>query len=152
MEDRSEEALQGWPKALIFVIGVGPEGWAAIRRAVECLSKVRPWNITVRCEREAMIGGRKEDMKGIWYAIQDWMVDSGDEGPLQFDKEIVGDVGGWEGFEGKGWGMGGRKGGRRKGLDAVMDMTEEDWMKELRHVEELYDYESSTEEDEEEVE
>ena len=38
------------------------------------------------------------------------------------------------------------------GLDAVMDMTEEDWMKELRHVEEFYEYESSSDDNREEAE
>ena len=64
VEHSSEEALQGWPTALISATdGVGAEGWAAIRRAVECLAKVRPWAIVVRCQREAMIGGRKDDLK-----------------------------------------------------------------------------------------
>jgi len=135
VEHSSEEALhlQGLP-ALISVDGVGAEGWAAIRRAVECLAKVRPWNIAVRCKREAMIGGRKEDLKAIWFAIQYWMVHPRDEGYLGFDKEIVGDVGGWEGFEGMGLGTQGQKRGHRKGLDAIMDMTEEDLMEELMFV------------------
>ena len=46
--------------------------------------------------------------------------------------------------------MGGSKGGQRRGLDAVIDMTEEEFLKEVRHVEELYNYETSTEESEEE--
>ena len=143
MEHCQEEALQGWLEPLIFVDEIGPEGWAAVRRGVECLATVKPWRIDVRCEREVLKGGRKEDMKAIWFAIQEEMVYSGDEGVLRFDKEIVGDLGGWVGFEGS-------KGGQRKGLDAVIDMTEEEFLKEVRHVEELYNYEPSTEESEEE--
>ena len=44
-----------------------------------------------------MIGGRKEDMKGIWFAIQDWMVDSGDEGIWGDGKGLKGRDGVWEG-------------------------------------------------------
>ena len=129
---------------LIFVYDIGPEGWAAVRRGVECLAAVRPRKITVVCRREFLKGSRKEDMKAIWFAIQEWMVKSGDEVVLRFDKEIVGDLGGWVGFEGL-------KGGQRKGLDAVIDMTEEEFLKEVRYVEELDNYESSTEEEEEEA-
>ena len=48
--------------------------------------------------------------------------------------------------------MGGSKGGQRRGLDAVIDMTEEEFLKEMRYVEELYKLstEPSTEESEEE--
>ena len=143
VEHCQEEALHGWSEPLIVVHDIGPEGWAAIRRGVECLAAVRPRKITVGCEREDLKAGRKEDMKAIWFAIQEWMVYSGDEGVLRFDKEIVGDLGGWVGFEGL-------KGGQRKGLDAVIDMTEEEFLKEVRYVEELYNYEPSTEESEEE--
>ena len=143
VEHCQEEALHGWSEPLIVVHDIGPEGWAAIRRGVECLAAVRPRKITVGCEREDLKAGRKEDMKAVWFAIQEWMVYSGDEGVLRFDKEIVGDLGGWVGFEGL-------KGGQRKGLDAVIDMTEEEFLKEVRYVEELDNYEPSTEESEEE--
>ena len=42
-----------------------------------------------------------------------------------------------------------KRGGRRNGLDAVIDMSEEEWMEEFRHVKELEERESSSEEDEE---
>ena len=145
VEHCQEEALQGWSEPKIAVYDIGLEGWAAVRRGVECLAAVRPRKITVGCEREDLKAGRKEDMKAVWFAIQEWMVYSGDEGVLRFDKEFVGDLGGWVGFEGL-------KGGQRKGLDAVIDMTENEFMKEVRYVEELDNYESSTEEEEEDEE
>ena len=141
VEHCQEEALHGWSEPLIVVHDIGPEGWAAVRRGVERLAR----KITVTCGREALKGGRKEDMKAIWFAMQEWMVYSGDEVVLMFDKEFVGDLGGWVGFEGL-------KGGQRKGLDAVIDMTEEEFLKEVRYVEELDNYEPSTESEEEEGE
>ena len=145
VEHCQEEALQGWFETMIVVHNIGPEGWAAVRRGVECLAAARPRKISVNCGRESLKAGRKEDMKAIWFAIQEEMVYSGDEGVLRFDKEFVGDLGGWMGFEGL-------KGGQRKGLDAVIDMTEEEFLKEVRYVEELDNYESSTEEEEEDEE
>ena len=124
---------------MIVVHNIGPEGWAAVRRGVERLAR----KITVTCGREALKGGRKEDMKATWFAIQEWAVVQApvsDSEFLWFDKEIVGDVGGWVGF------------GQRKGLGAVIDMSEEEFMEEVRYVEELNNYESSTEEEEEDEE
>ena len=42
-----------------------------------------------------------------------------------------------------------KRGGHHKGLDAVIDMSEEEWMGELRHVKEIEERESSSEEEEE---
>ena len=105
-----------------------------------------------------MLAGRREDLKAIWTVVHDWMVFSGDEGPLCFDKDYLGEEGGWEGFEGDTWPIISRRGGKRKGLDALMDMTEEEWREELRHVTYCEDREmelygrDSTEDEEEEVE
>ena len=41
-----------------------------------------------------------------------------------------------------------RRGGSRKGLDAVIDMSEAEWMEEFRHVKELEERESTSEEEE----
>ena len=141
VEHCQEEALQGWFDFGVF--NIGPEGWTAVRRGVERLAAARPRKITVSCGREALKGGRKEDMKATWFAIQEWAVVQApvsDSEFLWFDKEIVGDVGGWVGF------------GQRKGLGAVIDMSEEEFMEEVRYVEELNNYESSTEEEEDEEE
>ena len=99
------------------------------------------------------MAGRREDLKAIW------SVDSGNQGPLCFDKDYLGEEMGWEGFEGDSWPIISRRGGHRKGLDAMLDMNEEEWLEELRHVTyceeremELYGRDSTEEEEEEEKE
>ena len=88
-------------------------------------------------------------MRAIWGKIDCWWLNSGENVPeLRFDKDFLGEKGGWEGFEGKGWPIFSKRGGRRKGLDAVIDMSEEEWMEEFRHVKELEERESSSEEEE----
>ena len=71
VEHCQKEGLEVWCEPLIFVYGeIGAEGWAAIRRAVEHLPD--PWkNITLRCNREVMVAGRREDLKAIWTIIND---------------------------------------------------------------------------------
>ena len=146
------EGLEAWREPLIFVYGeIGLEGWEAILRATEYLPD-SAWDITIRCERKVLAAGRRDDLRAIWGNIHCWWLDSGDEGPLRFEKDPLGEKGGWEGFEGKGWPSFSRRGGRRRGLDAVIGMSEEEWMEEFRHVKELEERESSSEEEEEEEE
>ena len=142
------EGLEAWREPLIFVYDeIGPEGWMAILRASEYLPD-SAWDVKIRCERTVLAAGRRDDLRAIWGNIHGWWLDSGDEGPLRFEKDPLGEKGGWEGFEGKGWPMFSRRGGSRKGLDAVIDMSEAEWMEEFRHVKELEERESSSEEEE----
>ena len=148
------EGLEAWWHPLIFVYGeIGPEGWMAILRATEYLPD-SAWDVTIRCERNVLAAGRRDDLRAIWGKIHCWWLDSGEDGPLCFEKDPLGEKGGWEGFEGKGWPSFSRRGGSRKGLNAVIDMSEEEWMEEFRHVEELEERELSSDnvEEDEEVE
>ena len=150
----------GYQEPSIYLKGEvgGAAGWATIRRAVERLPDPRK-NIALRCQRESLMAGRREDLKAIWSVVKDWSVDSGNQGPLCFDKDYLGEEMGWEGFEGDSWPIISRRGGHRKGLDAMLDMNEKEWMEELRHVTyceeremELYGRDSTEEEEEEEEE
>jgi len=100
---------------------IGEEGWAAIRRGVEQLADPpavqRP--VFLKSEREAMAGGRREDLKAIFLSdgISSWTVFGDNENfdvpNLEFTKEEDGGVG-WE------------------GLEAVINMTEEEWVEKAR--------------------
>ena len=134
-----------WVCPFILIEGeVGIEGWAATRRAVEHLSATLGREIGVRSERKVMPAARREDLRAIWGNISMWLVLAGPGGVLVgnvlvFDKHEVGEKGGWEGDE-----------GGRKGLNDVTDMSEDEMLQEIAHVEELEEEESSGEEEEEE--
>ena len=124
---------------------LGAEEWAAIRGAVEVLAAAPDGmkTINLESEREDMVGGAKEDLKAIWALAGSWLVE-GDVavdggkifiGSIFFCKEEDGERGGWEGVEGK-----------RKGLEAVIDMTDEEFMREADIVHGT-DEESGTEEE-----
>ena len=85
----------------------------------------------MNCGRKMMMAGRTEDLKAIWDNVVIWRVYS-DDGDLMFFKEE--EEGAWEGVE-----------GHRRGLEALSDMTEEEWLEELREYGEIYD--DSEEED-----
>ena len=130
--------LEVWHEPWIFVKGeIGGEGWAAIQRAVDHPQGFLE-NIEVRCEREVMVAGRREDLKAIFAIVDDWLVDPGDDGPLWFPQKRLGEKGGWEGIE-----------GGRRGLDAVIGMSEQEWLDENRRAMAFEELESSAEEQEE---
>ena len=99
---------------------IGTEGWSAIRRAVEALSAVHGKKIRLRSERNVMLAGERNDMKAIWEGVAYWDVyDDNEDREMEFSKaEGVG----WEGVE-----------GQRGGLGAVLNMTNEEWLEEVRH-------------------
>ena len=128
-----------WGQRIFVMDEIGAEGWVALRRAVERLQGGRP-RISLHCDRELMATGRVDDLRAIWNAIGEWNVYSGpdDDGPLCFAKWYLDEELGWEGgFEDVG-------GVDRKGLNAVVDMSEEEWQEELRNVHRL---ESCSEDD-----
>ena len=139
--------VPGWQQQICVLDEIGDEGWVAIRRAVEHLQSGRLGGFILHCHREDMASGRVADLRAIWNAmspIAEWRVYSGpgDDCPLCFDKYFLGDEVGWEGgFEEIG---GVQRKHYRKGLNAVSEMSEEEWQEELRNV---YRLESSSEED-----
>ena len=93
--------------------GVGSEGWAAIRRAVENLAAPPAVeSIGLISHRKAMAAGTLEDLKAIWVEVPMWCVYS-DGGALEFTKE---------GEDGeRGW----------KELVAAIIMNEAEWQEEV---------------------
>ena len=126
--ERSQTVWQGADNLFfIFVEGdIGVEGWAAIRRAVELLLAAHGKEIYLDSTRKTMNAGKREDLKAIWEIVFNWAV--GDEN--EEEERVVefnrtgglggGTGGGWEGVEGD-----------RRGLEAVIDMTDEEWLEEL---------------------
>ena len=128
--ERSETVMQD-AEDLFFTIvieeDIKVEGWAAIRRAVEHLSAAFEKVIFLCCIRKSMTGGRKEDLKAIWENVFAWKVNHSelpfedeDDRFLEFIKNLEGGGCGWEGVN-----------GQRRGLEAVINMTEEEWLEEL---------------------
>ena len=118
---------------------IGAKGWTAIRRAVEHLaappSAVE--RIRLSSRQRAMGAGRKEDLKAIWAQVYYWNVYFNGQG-LCFTKKDDGERGGWEGVgdmvfvkscddQQHVWGVEGQS----KGLEEVIDMTEEEFHKEV---------------------
>ena len=126
--ERSESVMQDVEDSCITIFieeEIKAEGWAAIRRAVEHLSAAFGKVIFLSCTRKSMTAGRKEDLKAIWENVFAWKVDNSklpfddeDDRFLEFSKIL--EEGGWEGVD-----------GQRRGLEAVIDMTEEEWLEEL---------------------
>ena len=124
---RSETVLTS-PRILVTE-EIGAEGWSAIRRAVEHLSRVFGKEINLYSERQPMIAGKREDLQVIWEKVAFWEVASGGPGcEMVFDKGS----GGWEENKLK-WMM----------LDTIIDMTEEEWVEEVKG-----EFETSTSVDE----
>ena len=67
-----------------------------------------------------MLAGERNDMKAIWEGVAYWDVyDDNEDREMEFSKaEGVG----WEEVE-----------GQRAGLGAVLNMTNEEWLEEVRH-------------------
>ena len=113
----------GFPK--IFVEKpIGSEVWSAIRRAIEVLSKEHPHNqVSVISARCAMVAGKREDMKAIWDAVQNWEVrcDEGSTSYKMFFNNVKGQRhSGWEDWEGVF--------GTKKGLGSIVNMSQEEWL------------------------
>ena len=142
--EQSETVMQDVDSSYILILGeIQAEGWAAIRRAVEHLSAAFGKDVRLDSERGSMIAGGKEDLKAIWDNVGSWRVQSDDEEDqfLYFDKDMEG--GGWEGVD-----------GQRRGLEAVIDMTEEEWLEELSkygHTQENSEEEDEDSEEEDEM-
>ena len=119
----------------IFIEGeIGINGWAALRSAVERLSTTFGRRVDVESQRKVMTAGRREDLRAIWDNVSGWHVKFDDQSGLVFNKNLVGEQGGWEGVE-----------GGRRGLSHVMDMSDTQMLEEIARVKEL---ESSSEEEE----
>ena len=105
----------------IYIVDeIGAEGWAAIRRAVEHLLAASGKVATLDSERKAMIAGRREDLKAIWNIVPYWVVRSESESPpLGFPRFR------FDGAEWVGW-------AKWERLQTVIDMTDEEWLEELR--------------------
>ena len=107
----------------IFIEGdLGIEGWSAIRRAVELLVVAHGKEIFLDSTRKSMISGRRDDLKAIWDTVFNWLVVDSDDGEKYVEfNNTYGEGGGWEGVEGE-----------RRGLEAVIEMTDKEWLEELR--------------------
>ena len=109
------------------------EGWSAIRRAVELLSGAFGKEIYMTSTRK-LREGRKCDLKAIWDNVRNWDL-NGDDGDRFLEFWGSGGGVGWKGEE-----------GQRRGIEDVIDMTEEEWLEELSKYGE--EYEDSEEQDE----
>ena len=88
-----------------------------------------------------MAAGRREDLRAIWDAISVWTVEAESDridSVLRFTKDEDGEKGGWEGVE-----------GGRTGLNAVIDMSEEEFLVEVARVEGLEQNEEDGEQNDE---
>ena len=115
-----------WGRHWLVVKEVGIEGWAAVRRAVGRLSNTLGRRVHVSSQRQVMAAGRREDLRAIWDAISVWTVEAESDridSVLRFTKDEDGEKGGWEGVD-----------GGRRGINAVIDMTEDDLLVEIAHV------------------
>ena len=89
-----------------FII-IGTEGWASVRKTIETLSKSFGKEVNLDSDRKAMSGGRKEDLKAIWYIASEWGVQSGEKETygllcdINYSKAVYGKRGGWEGVKSK---------------------------------------------------
>ena len=116
--------------------GVGSEGWASIRRAVENLAAPPAVEtIGLISHRKAMVAGSLENLKAIWAHVPMWCVYS-DGAALDFTKEGDGE---------RGW----------KELVAALIMTDEEWHEKVDEHGDWdteYEFEPRDEETEEEAE
>ena len=106
---------------------IGMEGWAAVRRAVERLWNTFGKDVELSSDPKTMGAGRYEDLKATWDNVWEWLVhDDGYGGAFRFSKEIDGEEGWWD------------RRGYRRGLEAFIDMTGEEWRAEAKRFEEAY--------------
>ena len=95
---------------------IGMEGWAAVRRAVKRLWNTFGKDVRLSSDPKTMGAGRYEDLKATWDNVWEWVVhDEGYGGAFTFTKEFDGEEGWWD------------RRGFRRGLEAFIDMTEEEW-------------------------
>ena len=97
------------------------EGWAAIRRAVKHLSQSLGQEVSLRSDYTHMHAGKREDLKAVWENVFEWEVEGGkekwgDDGLFYFCKAF-GSLGWWNETDGQ----------QRRGLEAFIDMTEDEW-------------------------
>ena len=106
---------------------IGIEGWAAVRRAVERLWNTFGKYVELSSDPKTMGAGRYEDLKATWDNVWEWLVhDDGYGGAFRFSKEIDVEEGWWD------------RRGYRRGLEAFIDMTGEEWRAEAKRFEEAY--------------
>ena len=98
------------------VLKFGPEGWSAIRRAVEHMSNVHGEDVSLSSERKVMIAGERKDLYAIERAISSWFIRSSGHG-TRFEKRYGRLV-----RHDDEWGEGPR-------LEDVMEMSDKDWMR-----------------------
>ena len=104
---------------------IGIEGWAAVRRAVKRLWNTFWMDVELCSDPKTMGAGRYEDLKATWDNVWEWVVhDEGYGGAFTFTKEFDGEEGWWD------------RRGFRRGLEAFIDMPEEEWHAEGRRFEE----------------
>ena len=76
-------------------------------------------NVILSTDPRTMGAGRYEDLKATWDNVWEWLVhDESYGGAFVFSKEQDGEEGWWD------------RGGFRRGLEAFIDMTEEEWREE----------------------
>ena len=106
---------------------IGMEGWAAVRRAVQRLWNTFGKDVELSSDPKTMGAGRYEDLKATWDNVWEWLVhDDAYGGAFRFTKELDGEEGWWD------------RRGHRRGLEAFIDMTEEEWHAEGRRFQEAY--------------
>ena len=99
---------------------IGREGWSSIRRAVQALSESFGQEISLESVQRSMRAGKREDLKTIWenvfkWEVNGWWEDQDGIEVFTFSK-ADGDVGWWNAAD-----------GQRRGLEAFIDMTEEEF-------------------------
>ena len=94
---------------------IGREGWSAVRKAVKHLLENFGHRVYLTSDTKFMGAGKREDLKAIWENIFEWTVEGyGDL--VFFNKKFHGEDGWWNGA-----------GGQRRGLEAFINLTEEEW-------------------------
>ena len=105
---------------------IGTNGWAALAKAVEFSKRQGPphlFNLIVFTTRKSMVQGGREDLQAIWDSIAGdhgrWIVMRSKVGGFRIYKKNIEE---WE------------------ALERILDMSEEDWDKELCNAECLVDW------------
>ena len=115
------EAVSGTIPLNISTEGVGSEGWAAVRGAVDDLRHTFGKDVKFSSDHKTMGTGQREDLKAIWDNVSEWFV-HGREGGIRFTKDYDGEEGWWD------------RRGHRRGLEAFIDMTKEEWDAEMNRL------------------
>ena len=101
--------------------------WVAVWRAVQFLWNTFGKDVELSSDPKTMGAGRYEDLKATWDNVSEWLVhDDRYGGAFRFRKEFDGEEGWWD------------RRGYRRGLEAFIDMSEEEWHAERRRFEEAY--------------